>query len=155
MTNTKKSPFSYEDLLRFIQNMKNIQIRPASIGAEIVTSGFASEQHKKEHKLSNLEEVFNKKKDHIKKDKEEIKQLLSATEDNVNEIENQVANLDVNYKKLTAGMSKNREELHRKIDIFMNKRETKIGETKTKLHAILIEKLNGSHSHLCKRRFMR
>ena len=50
----------------------------------------ASEQHNKEHKLSNLEEVFNKKKDHIKRDKEEINtQIWPAHEDIKTELENQ------------------------------------------------------------------
>ena len=77
----------------------------------------ASEQHNKEHKVSNLEEVFNKKRDQIKKDKEEInKQLLPACEDIKTELENQIANLDGNYKNMTTEMSKHREELHREID---------------------------------------
>nr|XP_022289374.1 uncharacterized protein LOC111101239 [Crassostrea virginica] len=108
----------------------------------LCTHCLASKQHTKEHKLLNLEEVFNKKKDTIKRDKEEIKQLLPAYEDIATEIENQVANLDVDYKKLTAEMSKHREELHKEIDNVMNQRETEIGEIKTKHHAILIEKLN-------------
>nr|XP_022290171.1 uncharacterized protein LOC111101845 [Crassostrea virginica]XP_022290172.1 uncharacterized protein LOC111101845 [Crassostrea virginica] len=107
----------------------------------LCTHCFASEQHNKEHKLSNLEEVFKKKKDHIQRDKEEIKQLLRTYEDIVTEIENQVANLDVDYKKLTTEMSKHREELHREIDNAMNLRETEIGENKTKHNAILIEQL--------------
>ncbi|XP_022289374.2 uncharacterized protein LOC111101239 [Crassostrea virginica] len=108
----------------------------------LCTHCLASDQHNKEHKLLNLEEVFNEKKDTIKRDKEEIKQLLPAYEDIATEIENQVANLDVDYKKLTTEMSKHREELHQKIDNAMNQKETEIGDIKTKHHVILIEKLN-------------
>nr|XP_022290402.1 E3 ubiquitin-protein ligase arc-1-like [Crassostrea virginica] len=102
----------------------------------------ASEQHNKEHKLSNLEEVFNKKKDHIKRDKEEINnQLWPAYEDIKTELENRIENLDGNYQKLTTEMAKQREELRREIDYAMNLKEKEIDENKTKHHAILKKQL--------------
>ena len=103
----------------------------------------ASEQHNKEHKLSILEELFSKRKEQIKKDKKEIiKQLLPAHEDIAADLENQIANLDGNYTKLTTEMSKHREELHREIDNAMNQREKEINENKVKHHAILRKKLD-------------
>ena len=39
----------------------------------LCTDCLASKQHNKEHRLLKLNEVYNKKKEHIKKDKEEIK----------------------------------------------------------------------------------
>ncbi|XP_078316026.1 uncharacterized protein LOC111101783 [Crassostrea virginica] len=108
----------------------------------LCTICLASEQHNKEHGLSNLEEVFKKKKDHIKRDKEEINtQLWPAYEDIKTELENQIENLDVDYKKLTIEISKHRKKLHREIDYAMNFREKEIDENKTKHHAILKKKL--------------
>ena len=102
----------------------------------------ASELHNKEHKLSNLEEVFNRKKDHIKRDKEEInKEIWPAYEDIKTELENQIENLDVDYKNLTTEMAKHREELHKKIDNAMKLKEKEIEENKTKHHAILKKQL--------------
>nr|XP_022287130.1 uncharacterized protein LOC111099914 [Crassostrea virginica] len=102
----------------------------------------ASEQHNKEHTLSNLEEVFNKKKDHIKRDKEEINtQIWPAYEDIKTELENQIENLDADYKKLTTKMANHREELHKEIDNAMNLWEKEIDENKTKHHAILKKQL--------------
>nr|XP_022287328.1 tripartite motif-containing protein 40-like [Crassostrea virginica] len=97
----------------------------------------ASKQHK-DHELLKLDEIFNEKKDHIQKDKEEIKkQLLPAYEDITSELENQIANIDVDYRKLTMEMSKHREELHREIDNEINQREKEIDENKAKHLSIL------------------
>ncbi|XP_078337476.1 uncharacterized protein LOC111101071 [Crassostrea virginica] len=98
----------------------------------------ASKQHNKEHELLKLDEIFNEKKDHIQKDKEEIKkQLLPAYEDIASELENQIANIDVDYRKLTREMSKHREELHREIENEINQREKEIDENKVKHLSIL------------------
>nr|XP_022288871.1 uncharacterized protein LOC111100977 isoform X3 [Crassostrea virginica] len=98
----------------------------------------ASKQHNKYHELSRLEEIFNQKKDQIKKDREEIKlQLLPAYEDIATELENKIASLDVAYNKLTMEMSKHREELHREIDKAINQRQKEIDENKANHLSIL------------------
>nr|XP_022288816.1 uncharacterized protein LOC111100926 [Crassostrea virginica] len=108
----------------------------------LCTDCLASEQHNKEHKLSKLEEVFRQKKDHIHRDKEELKEeILPVYEDIATEIKNQIANLDVDYKKFTTEMSKHREELHREIDNAMDQREKEIDENKLKHLSILTKHL--------------
>nr|XP_022286989.1 uncharacterized protein LOC111099816 [Crassostrea virginica] len=98
----------------------------------------ASKQHNKEHELLKLDEIFNEKKDHIQKDKEEIKkQLLPVYEDIASELENQITNIDVDYRKLTKDMSKHREELHREVDNEIKQREKEIDENKAKHLSIL------------------
>ncbi|XP_022286647.2 uncharacterized protein LOC111099601 [Crassostrea virginica] len=98
----------------------------------------ASKQHSKEHELLKLDEIFNEKKDHIQKDKEEIKkQLLPTFEEIASELENQIANIDVDYRKLTMEMSKHRKELHREVDKEINQREKEIDENKAKHLSIL------------------
>nr|XP_022290094.1 uncharacterized protein LOC111101783 [Crassostrea virginica] len=121
---------------------KSCEFQCKDCNALLCSHCLASEQHNKEHKLSNLEEVFYKKKDHIKRDKEEINnQLLPAYEDIKTELENQIENLDVDYKKITAEMAKYTEDLHKEIDNAMILREREIDENKTKHHAILKNKL--------------
>ncbi|XP_078337154.1 uncharacterized protein LOC111100983 isoform X2 [Crassostrea virginica] len=109
----------------------------------LCTDCFAFKQHNKEHKLLKLNEVYNKKKEHIKKHKEEIKkELLPTYEDIASELEVQIANLDVDYKKLTIEMTNYREELHREIDNAMNQKEKEIDENKMKHLSILKKHLD-------------
>nr|XP_022289044.1 uncharacterized protein LOC111101062 [Crassostrea virginica] len=108
----------------------------------LCTDCLASKQHNKEHKLSKLEEIFRQKKDHIHRDKEELKEeILPVYEEIVTEIKNQITNLDVDYQKFTTQMSKHREELHREIDNAMNQREKEIDENKLKHLSILTKHL--------------
>nr|XP_022288441.1 tripartite motif-containing protein 45-like [Crassostrea virginica] len=108
----------------------------------LCTDCLASEQHNKEHKLSKLEEVFHQKKDHIHRDKKELKEeLLPVYEEISTEIKNQIANLDVDYQKFTTQLSKHREELHREIDDVMNQKEKEIDENKLNHLSILTKHL--------------
>nr|XP_022288811.1 uncharacterized protein LOC111100924 isoform X1 [Crassostrea virginica]XP_022288815.1 uncharacterized protein LOC111100924 isoform X1 [Crassostrea virginica] len=108
----------------------------------LCTDCLASEQHNKEHKLSKLEEVFHQKKDHIHRDKKELKEeILPVYEEISTEIKNQIANLDVDYQKFTTQMSKHRKELHREIDNAMDQREKEIDENKLKHLSILTKHL--------------
>ena len=121
---------------------KSCELQCTDCNVFLCSHCLASEQHNKEHKLSNLEEVFSKKKNHIKRDKKEINNLLvPAYEDIKTELENQIENLDVDYKKLTTEMAKHREELHKEIDNAMNLWEKEIDENKTKHHATLKKQL--------------
>nr|XP_022286998.1 uncharacterized protein LOC111099827 [Crassostrea virginica] len=108
----------------------------------LCTDCLASEQHNKEHKLSKLEEVFHQKKDHIHRDKKELKEeILPVYEEIATEIKNQIANLDVDYQKFTTQLSKHREELHREIDDVMNQKEKEIDENKLNHLSILTKHL--------------
>ncbi|XP_078336813.1 uncharacterized protein LOC111101182 [Crassostrea virginica] len=104
----------------------------------LCTDCFASKPHNKKHKLSKLDEMFSKKKDQIKKDKQEIKeQILPVYDDIASELKNQISHIDVDYQKFTKQLSKHREELHREIDNVMNQREKEIDENKLKHLSIL------------------
>ena len=54
----------------------------------------------------------------------------------------QIASLDGEYKKLTTEMSKQREEIHREVDMAINQMEEEIGEIKIKHHSILQKHLD-------------
>ncbi|XP_022288735.1 uncharacterized protein LOC111100882 [Crassostrea virginica] len=108
----------------------------------LCTDCFASKPHNKEHKLSKLDEMFNKKKDQIQKDKQEIKeQILPVYEDIASELKNQISHIDVDYQKFTTQLSKHREELHREIDNAINQREKEIDKNKLKHLSILTKHL--------------
>nr|XP_022290186.1 uncharacterized protein LOC111101853 [Crassostrea virginica]XP_022290188.1 uncharacterized protein LOC111101853 [Crassostrea virginica]XP_022290189.1 uncharacterized protein LOC111101853 [Crassostrea virginica] len=121
---------------------KSCELQCKDCNIFLCTDCLASEQHNKEHKLSKLEEVFHQKKDHIHRDKEELKEeLLPVYEEIATEITNQIANLDVDYQKFTTQMSKHREELHREIDDVMNQKEKEIDENKLNHLSILTKHL--------------
>ncbi|XP_078335676.1 uncharacterized protein LOC111100886 [Crassostrea virginica] len=108
----------------------------------LCTDCLASKPHNKEHKLSKLDEMFNKKKDQIQKDKQEIKeQILPVYEDIASELQNQISHIDVDYQKFTTQLSKHREELHREIDNAINEKEKEIDENKLKHLSILTKHL--------------
>uniref|UniRef100_A0A8W8LSG3 Tripartite motif-containing protein 3 n=2 Tax=Magallana gigas TaxID=29159 RepID=A0A8W8LSG3_MAGGI len=108
----------------------------------VCSSCMASEQHGR-HKFVEVAEVFKTKKDDIKKDAKELENHISPTyEDIARDLENQLANLDGGYEKITTTMSKQGEQWHREIDIVINKMKTEIGEIKVKHKDILQKHLD-------------
>ncbi|XP_052677898.1 uncharacterized protein LOC128158950 [Crassostrea angulata] len=108
----------------------------------VCSSCMASEQHGR-HKFVEVTEVFKTKKDNIKKDKQEFENHISPTYEEIShDLENQLANLDGGYEKLTTTMSKQGEQWHREIDAIINKMKTEISEIKVKHRDILQKHLN-------------
>nr|XP_022302498.1 uncharacterized protein LOC111110336 [Crassostrea virginica] len=58
------------------------------------------------------------------------------------DIENKIANLDVEYKNLKTELSKQKEEIHREVDNAIHKMEKEIDEIKVKHHSILQKHLD-------------
>ncbi|XP_078309532.1 uncharacterized protein LOC111107711 [Crassostrea virginica] len=67
---------------------------------------------------------------------------MPAYEDIVIDLERQIANLNCQYKKLTTEISKQREEIHKAIDIVINQMEKEIDEIKVKHQSILRKHLD-------------
>uniref|UniRef100_A0A8W8LWU5 Tripartite motif-containing protein 3 n=1 Tax=Magallana gigas TaxID=29159 RepID=A0A8W8LWU5_MAGGI len=108
----------------------------------VCSSCMASEQHGR-HKFVEVAEVFKTKKDDIKKDAKELENHISPTyEEIARDLENQLANLDGGYEKITTTMSKQGEQWHREIDIIINNMKTEIGEIKVKHKDILQKHLD-------------
>ncbi|XP_052679599.1 uncharacterized protein LOC128160335 [Crassostrea angulata] len=108
----------------------------------VCSSCMASEQHGR-HKFVEVTEVFKTKKDDIKKDAKELENHIFPTyEEIARDLENQLANLDGGYEKITTTMSKQGEQWHREIDIIINKMKTEIGEIKVKHKDILQKHLD-------------
>ncbi|XP_065938076.1 E3 ubiquitin-protein ligase TRIM71-like [Magallana gigas] len=108
----------------------------------VCSSCTASKQHKG-HNFVEVTEVFKTKKDNIKKDIQEFENHISPTYEEISrDLENQLANLDGGYEKLTTTMSKQGEQWHREIDIIINKMKTEISEIKEKHRDILQKHLN-------------
>uniref|UniRef100_A0A8W8LX18 Tripartite motif-containing protein 3 n=1 Tax=Magallana gigas TaxID=29159 RepID=A0A8W8LX18_MAGGI len=102
----------------------------------------ASEQHRG-HIFVQISTVYKVQKETIEKDTEELVNTLSPTyEEIARDLENQLANLDGGYEKLTSAMSKQGEQWHREIDIVINKMKTEISEIKVKHRDILQKHLN-------------
>ncbi|XP_065938129.1 uncharacterized protein [Magallana gigas] len=102
----------------------------------------ASEQHRG-HIFVQISTVYKAQKEIIEKDTEELVNTLSPTyEEIARDLENQLANLDGGYEKLTSAMSKQGEQWHREIDIVINKMKTEISEIKVKHRDILQKHLN-------------
>nr|XP_034305060.1 uncharacterized protein LOC117682152 [Crassostrea gigas] len=108
----------------------------------VCSSCMASEQHKG-HNFVEVTEIYKTMKDNIKKDTKELENHISPTYEEIAlELENQLANLDGGYEKLTTTMSKQGEQWHREIDIVINKMKTEINEIKVKHRDILRKHLN-------------
>ena len=102
----------------------------------------ASKQHE-EHEFLKLEKSFSAKKEHIMRDREELEEhILPTYEEIAIDLENQISNLDDNYKKLKTEISKQREEIHREVDNAINQMEKEIGEIRVKHHIILQKHLD-------------
>ncbi|XP_065937991.1 uncharacterized protein [Magallana gigas] len=102
----------------------------------------ASEQHRG-HIFVDISSVYKTQKENIEKDTEELVNLISPTyEEIASDLENQLANLDGGYEKLTTTMSKQGEQWHREIDIVINKMKTEINDIKVKHKDILKKHLN-------------
>uniref|UniRef100_K1PQP6 UspA domain-containing protein n=1 Tax=Magallana gigas TaxID=29159 RepID=K1PQP6_MAGGI len=102
----------------------------------------ASEQHIG-HRFVEVKHEFETKKEIIKKDKIELGNSISPKYEEIAfKLENQLANLDEGYEKLTTEISKQGEEWHREIDIVINKMKTEINEIKLKHESILKKHLN-------------
>ncbi|XP_052679629.1 uncharacterized protein LOC128160358 [Crassostrea angulata] len=102
----------------------------------------ASEQHRG-HTFVQISNVYKAQKKTIEKDTEELVNTLSPTyEEIARDLENQLANLDGGYEKLTSAMSKQGEQWHREIDFIINKTKTEISEIKVKHRDILQKHLN-------------
>ncbi|XP_019924600.3 uncharacterized protein [Magallana gigas] len=105
----------------------------------VCSSCTASEQHRG-HIFVEVLEVYKTKKEFIENDAEKLQNLISPKyEEIVLELDNQIANLDGGYEKLTTEISKQGEQWQREIDIVINKMKTEIGEIKEK-HRDLLQK---------------
>nr|XP_022298581.1 uncharacterized protein LOC111107598 [Crassostrea virginica] len=90
------------------------------------------------HKFLNLEELFNQSKKSVQFDREELdNQIMPAYEEIAIDLENKIANLDVEYKNLKTELSKQREEIHREVDNAIHIMEKEIDEIKVKHHSLL------------------
>eukprot|EP00105_Crassostrea_gigas_P035189 XP_019919337.1 PREDICTED: uncharacterized protein LOC105319452 isoform X1 [Crassostrea gigas] len=105
----------------------------------VCSSCTASETHKG-HIFVEVSEVYTTKKNAIADEANKLENLISPTYEEIAlDLENQLANLDGGYEKLTTAMSKQGEQWHREIDVIINKMKTEISEIKVK-HRDLLQK---------------
>ncbi|XP_078340616.1 uncharacterized protein LOC111108839 [Crassostrea virginica] len=102
----------------------------------------ASKQHQG-HEFLNLEELFNIKREIIHRDTEELEnKILPNYEEISKDLENKIANLDGQYKKLTTDISNQREEFHKEIDAIFDKVELEMIGIKEQHSSILKRQLD-------------
>eukprot|EP00105_Crassostrea_gigas_P004670 XP_011417956.1 PREDICTED: uncharacterized protein LOC105321386 isoform X2 [Crassostrea gigas] len=105
----------------------------------VCSSCTASETHKG-HIFVEVSEVYTTKKNAIADEANKLENLISPTYEEIAlDLENQLANLDGGYEKLTTAMSKQGEQWHKEIDVIINKMKTEISEIKVK-HRDLLQK---------------
>ncbi|XP_052683012.1 uncharacterized protein LOC128163448 [Crassostrea angulata] len=105
----------------------------------VCSSCTASEKHRG-HIFIEVSEVYMRTKNAIADEANKLENLISPTYEEIAlDLENQLANLDGGYEKLTTAMSKQGEQWHREIDIVINKMKAEISEIKVK-HRDLLKK---------------
>ncbi|XP_052682997.1 uncharacterized protein LOC128163420 [Crassostrea angulata] len=108
----------------------------------VCSSCTASEIHR-EHIFVEVSEVYMTKKNAIADEANKLENVISPTYEEIAlDLENQLADLDGGYEKLTTTMSKQGEQWHREIDIVVNKMKTEISEIKVKHRDILQKHLD-------------
>eukprot|EP00105_Crassostrea_gigas_P034179 XP_019918327.1 PREDICTED: uncharacterized protein LOC105317267 [Crassostrea gigas] len=148
MTNIKLSLSRNGDPLSFIRNVEHIHIKSVNPNAWIATIFLFVPpawplNNMKDINFKEITEVYNTKKEVIKKDTEELVNKISPAYKKITlDLENQLAILDGGYEKLTTTLSKQGEQCHREIDIVINKMITEISEIKVKHRNILQKHLD-------------
>lgn len=110
---------------------------------EFICTICSASDHVKGHDFAVLDDLCKTKKTDIKKDIEELEEVISPTYvDIANNLENQIANLEKDYEKLITELSKKQEELHKEIDKVVSRMRDKISGFKVKHRDVLVEHLN-------------
>lgn len=98
---------------------------------------------KKGHDFIILDDLCKAMKTNITKDIKELEDVFSPTyEDIAHNLENQIANLDKEYEKLTEEVLKKENEWYKEIYKIVNRMKDKISELKVRHRDILVEHLN-------------
>ncbi|XP_052679375.1 uncharacterized protein LOC128160139 [Crassostrea angulata] len=96
----------------------------------------------KDHNVVDLEDSYNSKKENIKKDTEEIENVISPTYEEIRKsLESQIVSLDGEYGKIIIIMSKQGEEWHKEIDRAIEQMKNEINEIKVSHRGILVKHL--------------
>ncbi|XP_034329050.2 protein wech-like [Magallana gigas] len=109
----------------------------------VVCSSCAISKKHKGHDFVDVREVYKTKKEIIKRDTKELENHISTTyNETALDLENQLANLDEGYDKLTTAMSKQGELWHSEIETVIIEMKTEINEIKAKHRKILQKHLD-------------
>ncbi|XP_062607007.1 uncharacterized protein LOC134268774 [Saccostrea cucullata] len=96
----------------------------------VCVSCLASKQHLS-HELSKLLEVFNNKKEMIKKEQNELNDTIYPTyQDIASDVQNRMSQLQKEYGDLSTAITKHGEDWHREIDKLVQKLKAEVDEMK-------------------------
>nr|XP_034317437.1 uncharacterized protein LOC105345308 [Crassostrea gigas] len=122
---------------------KKCKLQCKSCGNSFICSSCTASEHHRGHIFVEVLHSYKTQKEIVKKDTEELENSISPKyEEIARDLENQLANLDGGYEKLTKTMSKQGEQWHREIDAIINKMKTEISEIKVKHRDILQKHLD-------------
>ncbi|XP_065937737.1 tripartite motif-containing protein 2 [Magallana gigas] len=108
----------------------------------VCSSCMASEQHGG-HRFEELLEIYKTKKETIENDAKELVNCISPSYEEIAlDLENQLANLDGGYEKITTEISKQGEEWHREINTIISRMKTETIEVKMKHRDVLQKQLD-------------
>lgn len=147
MINIKKFFSKNEDQPLFIRNVEDIHTKSEFQCTDcddtiVCSSCMASETHVR-HRFVELAGDYKLIKEIIGKEKEEFLNFIYPYYEEVAiDLENQTANLDKEYEKLTTEIPKQGDLWHSEIDIIINKMKVEIGEIKVKHKDILQKHMN-------------
>ncbi|XP_062609559.1 uncharacterized protein LOC134271361 [Saccostrea cucullata] len=101
-----------------------------------------SDEHKRHH-FKSLQDLVNSKKESIEKERKRLKETVYSTfEENITDIETQLAEIDGKYEKLASEVTKHGEEWHREIDKVIEKNKEEINEMRNQHRDALIKHLH-------------
>lgn len=96
----------------------------------VCSFSMVSNQHKG-HDFFELSEVYNKKRKIIKNEKDELEKNSHTLKNVIFDLENQIANTDAKYEKVTNEMLEQKNKWHREINFVFNKMKKEISAIKS------------------------
>ncbi|XP_061178899.1 uncharacterized protein LOC133187512 [Saccostrea echinata] len=94
------------------------------------------------HTISTLFDIYNAKREVVRKDTDELENISSTYEEVASDIEARLDNIDGEYEKLSTAVTKHGEDCHRIINTIVNKMKADIIEMKIEHMSILRKQLD-------------
>ncbi|XP_062618622.1 E3 ubiquitin-protein ligase TRIM71-like [Saccostrea cucullata] len=111
-------------------------------GTSVCTKCLASDQHLG-HKLSEILQVLDEKKEKILKEQTELNEIIYPTyQDIASDVQNRMSQLEKEYGDLSTAITKHGEDWHREIDKLVKKLKAEVDEMKNTQLQILQKHLD-------------
>ncbi|XP_062604677.1 uncharacterized protein LOC134266460 [Saccostrea cucullata] len=125
-----------------LMHSKNCELYCEQCDIPVCSTCISSGKHKGHHLLDILQKLSSKTRDMEEELIELETEIYPKYEEIASGIKNKKENVETQYRKLKAAVSKQEEDWHREINIIVNKRKSEIDEMKSKHLAALSEEEN-------------